>query len=273
MAVEPDAGLRELEGPEDEVDHLLRGVRGGNRFHHLDRVPAVREVGAAEGIGEGLGPEEGRGLAAVGEGGPALRVHRGALPGRKAVDDVEEVRLDVGKLVGADHPFEDVEAAAPVGVEDVGVESAVGGETDWAAVAEGEGAAFAVLEVRLEGGFFRAVVDPDRRPHLCRHRLDRRSAHRVPLPGPVWDIILPLNWSLRGGGMGAWGSGPHGEPLAGLPPNAGKDARGPRKPCLRAVSGSRAVEMPAVPGRRAVEMAVPPWVGRAVVGSMPRSVC
>ena len=147
-------------------------------------MPAVREVGAAEGIGEGLGPEEGRGLAAVGEGGPALRVHRGALLGRKAVDDVEEVRLDVGKLVGANHPLEDVEAAAPVGVEDFGWRAPSTVKRIGAAVAEGEGAAFAVLEVRLEGGFFRAVVDPDRRPHLCRHRLDRRSAHRVPCPDP-----------------------------------------------------------------------------------------
>ena len=34
VAVEPDAGLRELERPEDEVNHLLRGVRG------RDRLPA-----------------------------------------------------------------------------------------------------------------------------------------------------------------------------------------------------------------------------------------
>ena len=144
-------------------------------------MPAVREVGAAEGISEGFRPEEGRGLAAEGEGGPALRVHRGALLGRKPVDDVEEVRLDVGQLLLADHPFEDVEAAPPVGVEDVRVERAVGSESDRAAVPEREGAAFAVLEVRLEGRFFRAVVDPRRRPHLRRHRLADRSAHRVPL--------------------------------------------------------------------------------------------
>ena len=42
-----------------------------------------------------------------------------------------------------------------------GVERPVGEETDGAAVPEGEGAAFAVLEVRLEGGFLRAVVDPE----------------------------------------------------------------------------------------------------------------
>ena len=81
----------------------------------------------------------------MGEGGLALRVHRGALLGRKAVDDVEEVRLDVGKLLLADHPFEDVEAAAPVGVEDVGGERPVGKETDGAAVPELEGAALAFL--------------------------------------------------------------------------------------------------------------------------------
>ena len=181
VAVEPDARFRELEGPEDEVDHLLRGVRGGNRFHHLDRVPAVREVGSAKGIGEGLRPEEGRGLAAVGEGGPALRVHRGALLGRKPVDDVEEVRFDVGKLLLANHPFEDVEAAPPVGVEDVRGERPVGKETDGAAVPELEGAALAVLQVRLEGHFLGAVVDPCRCPRRRRHRLACRSAHRVPL--------------------------------------------------------------------------------------------
>ena len=160
VAVEPDAGLGELKRSEDEVDHLFRGVRGRDRFEHLDRVPAVREVGAAEGIGEGLRPEEGRGLAAVGEGGPALRVHRGPLLGREAVDDVEEVRFDVGELVGADHALEDVEAAAPIGVENVRVERPVGEKMDGAAVSERIGAALAVLEVRLEGSLFRPVVHP-----------------------------------------------------------------------------------------------------------------
>ena len=75
----------DLEGPENEVDHLLRGVGGEDRLRHLDRVAAARKVVATEGIGEGFGsfgPEEGRDLAAVGEGGPALRVHPGC-PARR----------------------------------------------------------------------------------------------------------------------------------------------------------------------------------------------
>ena len=259
VPVRSNARFRELEGTENEVHHLLRRVRGGDRLGHLYRVPAVREVGAAEGIGERLRPEEGRGLAAEGEGGPALRIHRRPLLDRKPVDDVEEVRLDVVELLLAEHPFEDVETAPPVGVEDVRVERPVGAETDRAAVSELKGAAFAVLQVRLEGRLFRAVVHPRHR----RHRLADRSAHGVPLPSraPRGAVILPLNRSSRGGVPGARGSGPHGEPLAGLPPNAG--ARMPALP------GSRAVEIRALPGWRAVEMPVPPLGRQGVVGSMP----
>ena len=185
-------------------------------------MPAVREVGAAEGIGEGLRPEEGRGLAAVGEGGPALRVHRGALLGRKPVDDVEEVRLDVGELVGADHSFEDVEAAAPVGVEDVRVERPVGEETDGAAVPEGEGAALAVREVRLEGGFFRAVVCPRRRLH----HLACRSAHRAP---PARTRVGHRPYLTVEPEFGWWGRGfPAHTDSHSLDARRGLEARAPR---------------------------------------------
>ena len=189
VAVEPHAGLRELERPEDEVDYLLRGVRGRDRLQHLDRVPAVREIGAAEGIGKRLRPEEGRGLAAVTEGGSTLRIHRGVLLARKAVEDVEDIGLDVGEFLFADHPLEDVEAAAPVGVEDVRRELSVLIEADRAAVPEREGAALAFREVCLEGSLFRAVVCAGRLAYRRRHRLARRSAHPV-LP-PCETAIAP----------------------------------------------------------------------------------
>ena len=89
--------------------------------------------------------------------GPAMAVQRRAFADRQPIEDVLEVRLDVGEFVGAQHALEHIEAAAPVGLEDVGMQAAVGSEADRPAVAQGEGAALACGEIGAHRGFL--VVD------------------------------------------------------------------------------------------------------------------
>jgi hypothetical protein len=87
-------------------------------------MAAVGEVGAAERIAERLGPQQVRPLAVRGQRRSALGVERRAALGRKALEDVVQVTFDVGQLVGLEHALEDVEAATPVGVEDIGMQFA-----------------------------------------------------------------------------------------------------------------------------------------------------
>jgi hypothetical protein len=86
-------------------------------------------------------------------------VERGAALDRQAVQDIVQVRLDVGQLLGLQHAFEDVEPAAPVGLEDVRVHAAVGREADRAAVAQRLRPLLAGLQVGLHRGLFRTIVD------------------------------------------------------------------------------------------------------------------
>src|SRR4051812_4953687 len=73
----------------------------------------------------------------------ALGIDRGAPLDRQAVDNVVQVALDVGQLVGLQPPLEHIEATPPVGLDDLGMELARGREADRAAVAKAGGAAFA----------------------------------------------------------------------------------------------------------------------------------
>ena len=87
--------------------------------------------------------------------------------GWQAVQDGLKVGLDVAEFVGLQDVLEDVEAAAPIGVQDVGMHRAAGGEADGTAVAEVEGTLLAVAEVGAHGGFLGTVVDgQDRFVHL-----------------------------------------------------------------------------------------------------------
>ena len=122
-------------------------------------MAAVGELGAAERIAQRLRPQEVRRRAVGAQRRPALGVERRAALGRQAIEDVVKVALDVGQLVGLEHALEDVEAAAPIGLDDVGMELAVGGEADRPAIAELRRAPLAVAQIGLHRRFFGAVVD------------------------------------------------------------------------------------------------------------------
>ena len=83
-------------------------------------MPAVGERGAAEWIAERLGPQQGRRFAVDGERRPPLGIDGSPFLDRQALEDVVQVALDVGELVGLQHAREHIKPAAPVGLEDVG---------------------------------------------------------------------------------------------------------------------------------------------------------
>jgi hypothetical protein len=99
-----------------------------------------------------------RPLAVGAQSRPAPGVDARALLDRQALEDVVQVALDVLQLVGLQDALEYIEAAAPVGLDNFRMEFPRGGEADRATIAQGGGAAFAVAEIGLHGGLFRAVV-------------------------------------------------------------------------------------------------------------------
>ena len=73
------------------------------------------------------------------DGRPALRVEHCIPVDRQPVHDVPDIMLDVGKFIRSEHTGEDVEAAAPVGLENLGVEPAVARPSHRTTVAQGPG--------------------------------------------------------------------------------------------------------------------------------------
>ena len=71
------------------------------------------------------------------DGRPALRVEHRVPAGRQPVHYLLDIVLDVGKFFRLQHPGKDVEAAAPVGLEDFGVEPAVARPSHRTTVAQG----------------------------------------------------------------------------------------------------------------------------------------
>ena len=136
MAVDPQARGGKLQRSEDQIDDLVGCVGGRRRFRHLDRMTSVGSRCASEGVSERFRPEQCRGLVADADGRTALCVEHRVAADRQPVHDLPDIAFDVGKLVRPEHPGEDVEAAAPVCLEDVGLEPAVGRPSHGAAVAE-----------------------------------------------------------------------------------------------------------------------------------------
>ena len=87
-------------------------------------MATIGDRGAAERVGQRLRPIQGRRAAIGRQPRPALAIDGGALLDRQAVEDVVQVVFDVGQLVRFQDAFEDVEAAAPVGFENVGMQLA-----------------------------------------------------------------------------------------------------------------------------------------------------
>jgi hypothetical protein len=78
---------------------------------------------------------------------------------RQPVQDRPEIRLDIGQFVRTQHALEHVEATAPVGVQDGGMNLAVGGEPDRAAIAQAERQPLALLQIGAHRAFFGPVID------------------------------------------------------------------------------------------------------------------
>ena len=158
MPIHPKAGLGELERAENQVHHFLGSVGRGLRLDHLHRVPLGGKVGAAERIPERLGPEQGWRLAVGAEGRPTQGVHICIPADRQTRQDLLDIRFDVGKFVCLQDPFEHIETVAPVGLEDVRVDSAAVVHPDGATIAEPHRSRLAFPHVGLQGGFVLPVV-------------------------------------------------------------------------------------------------------------------
>ena len=159
MAVDPQGSLGELQRAQDEIDDFLWRIGRRLGLEHLHRMAAVGELGAAERVAERLRPQQVRRRAVRPQGRAALGVERRAALGRQAVQDVQKVALDVGQLVSLENALEDVEAAAPIGLDDVGMELARRRETNRPAIAEPGRASLAIAQIGLHRRFFGAVID------------------------------------------------------------------------------------------------------------------
>ena len=159
MGIDPQGGFRELQGAEDQVDHVLGRIVGGFRLEHLHRMPTTRRVGAAERITQRLGPEQRRRGMSGTQRRAAPGIDMGAFLRWQTAQDVPQVRLDIRQFCFGQHVFEDIETAAPIGVEDLRVHLAVRREADRTTVAQAERSTFARIEVCLHRGLFGAVVD------------------------------------------------------------------------------------------------------------------
>ncbi|WP_431270964.1 hypothetical protein [Dankookia sp. P2] len=85
---------------------------------------------------------------------------------RQPRQDVLDIGLDIGEFLGLHHALEDIEAAAPIVLEDLGMDAAIGVEADRPAIAERHGADLPGAEISLHRGLFRAVIDGCRRERL-----------------------------------------------------------------------------------------------------------
>ena len=93
-------------------------------------------VGTTERVRQRPHPGDVAGLAVRPQRRPAVAVKRRALADRRPVQQVGHVPLDVVELGLGQHTLEDVKPRPSVGVDDDGVDGAVGVETDWTTVAE-----------------------------------------------------------------------------------------------------------------------------------------
>ena len=122
MCVHPQAGFGELQRAADDLHHPLRRFVGGGGLNHLEGVTAVSHVGAAVGVGQRADERDGSALVAGAESGPSVTVGSHVGCGGAAVQHVDHVGLDVGQLIRAEHPSEDVEAAPRVRLGDLGMQ-------------------------------------------------------------------------------------------------------------------------------------------------------
>src|SRR6185312_15873911 len=82
----------------------------------------------------------------------------------------------------AQHALEHVEAGAPIGVENLGMDLAVCGVTDRPAIAQRIGALLARTQIHLHRAFFAAVIDAVIHASSASWRNARPSFNRTPDP-------------------------------------------------------------------------------------------
>jgi hypothetical protein len=99
-----------------------------------------------------------------------------------------QVVLDVRQLLRPERPLEDVETAAGVGVDDLGMEVAAGREADGTPVAQGKGAFFARQQVVLHGLFLDSVVYA---VHGCALRRSDWRPAKILTIGPTEAATFP----------------------------------------------------------------------------------
>lgn len=147
MAVQPEARVHDLQIAEEELDDAVRRPRRRGRLLHLDGMPALIPAGSPERIAQGPGEAERGARQLRSDGRPPASIDRRAGLDRGAGEDPLDVGAQLLELVLADDAFEDVEAAAPVGLEDVPMDPAVGLEPESPAIAELERALLALAHV------------------------------------------------------------------------------------------------------------------------------
>jgi hypothetical protein len=159
VAVHPEARLGELQRAEDQLHDVFRRPLGHLGLAHLGRVASVGGIGPSDWIRQRPHPRQVAALAPGAQRRPSVAVHGGALGDGCPVEHGGDVGLDIGQLLRAQHPLEDVEPVLPVGVDDALLEPAVGIEADRTPVAEATGVGLSLGAVALHGGLLLAVVD------------------------------------------------------------------------------------------------------------------
>ena len=116
-------------------------------------------VRAADRVRQRFDPADASGLPAAVESGLAVFVHLCSGRNRRVLQQAGQIALDVGKFLGGQQALEDVEAVAPIGIEDRRVERAVRAEAERAPIVEGERPRRSGFAVTHHFRFGVAVVD------------------------------------------------------------------------------------------------------------------
>jgi hypothetical protein len=74
--------------------------------------------------------------------------------GRQPVQQRQKLAFDLGKFGSVKHALEDIETGTPIGVDNRGIELAVGGQSEWPAIVERGRLGLALAEIGLHRGFF-----------------------------------------------------------------------------------------------------------------------
>ena len=147
MAVEAQAAVHQLQIAPQPINGPFRAALGWFGVQHLDRMAALVPGRAAHGIAQRFGPTVGWQREIMDNGRVAVPVAFGVRRDQGAGQNPGHIGAQFSQLFGIDHMLENIEAGAPIGLENFTIEVALAIKFNGAAISQSHGAPFAVPDV------------------------------------------------------------------------------------------------------------------------------